>query len=360
MTLRKELPAADITFINRTRTYMPRRFVTDVLAARDTEQEHELYLAALCEKHSIRFREDNLKRIDAHERLLELDSGERLVVDYLVVDLPYEPHSADIPGAEFAYPLSGMASANAIRKHLASELKEARNTNKASHRSTIVVGAGITGVEAVCATRELANELCEKNYLFPYEIEHILIDGHAVDDTIPANVKKRLKSILEGHNIEWYDKEPVRFTSESVALGDRELETNTIIWTATPKGNRLFKESGLPVDERGFLITDEHLAATPWLFGVGHSTRASGKTVLGNRVSDALIEEGYSAAQNIVLHTHHKPLVQYAPRADTVRTLAIDKRHGLLWIGPFTFYGRCANRLRAWHEGRVARKAQKA
>lgn len=339
---------------------MPRRFVPDVLAARSTEQEHELYLAALCEKHHIRFREDNLARIEQHDRILVMSSGERLAVDYLLLDLPYEPHSADVPGAEFAFSLSGMASANAIRQHLAHELKAARNTNKAAHRATVVVGAGVTGIEAVCATRELALELCEKNYLFPYEVEHILIDGHDVPDPVPEQAKKRLARVLERNGIELYTDKPVTFTSESVALKDRELETNTIIWTATPKGNRLFAEAELPVDERRFLVVDEHLAASPWLYAVGHSIRASGKTTLGTRTGDALIAEGYAAARNIVAHIHHKPLTQYAPQRDTTRSVAIDKRHGVAWIGPFFLHGRFPNALRAWNERRVARKAQKA
>jgi NADH dehydrogenase len=253
-----------------------------------------------------------------------------------------------------------MASANAIRKHIVEELRAARDTNKVPHRTTVVVGAGIHGVEAICAARELALELCERNYLFPYEVEHVLIDGHAVPDPVPERAKPRLVRLLEHHGIEWYAKHPVRFTSESVMLGDRELETNTIIWTATPKGNRLFRDLDLPIDGRGFLVVDEHLQANTWLLAIGQSIAAVGKTTLGNRSGDALIEEGYAAARTIIAGTHKQVLPHYQPHVDAVTNVAIDKRHGLAWCGPFTWYGRFPRTWRAYAERRVARRAQKA
>lgn len=359
LTLREELPAADITFINRTRTFVPRRFIPDILAARTTEHEHAIYLAALCEKHHIRFREDNLRGIETSERVLHLDSGERLAVEFLLIDLPHEPHSTDVPGAEYAHSLSGITSAHAIRKHLVEEAKQVRDTNHVKHRTTIVVGAGVSGIETVCAAQELSHELCEKNYLFPYELEHILIDGHAVPDPVPHVAKKHLMRVLEAGGIELYTKEPVQFTSESVVLGDRELQTDTIIWTATPKGNRLFKDLGLHTDERGFLVVDDKLQARHWIFAVGQSISASGAAILGNRSGNALIEEGFFAAKNIAASVHKKPLQSYVTRSDSTNVVALGKRFGFMWLGPLHWSGRIPVQWRIYREKRIGRTAQK-
>lgn len=358
LTLRKMLPAVEIVFINRTRTFLPRRLVTDILAARTMEHEHEIYLASLCEKNGIRFREDNLTRIDTAAQTLELGSGERLTAEYLLLDLPHEPHSADVPGAEYASSLSGLTSAHALRKHLIRELTLARDTNKAPHRTSIVVGAGIQGIEAIAALRALSLELCEKNYLFSYEVEHIIIDGHTVADPVPQYVKRRIASLLEERGVEWYDQKNIRFENDGVMLGDRELETNTIVWTATPKGNRLFADANLATDARSFLIVDEELKARPWLFAIGQSVRTAGKHALHERTGDALIMEGIAAAENITASVEKRALRAYAPRNDTTRIVAFDKRHGFGWFGPCSWTGALPVKLRAWRETRLARTAQ--
>ena len=358
LTLRQTLPTADITFINRTRTFVPRRFVTDILAARATEHEHEINLTSLFQKHNIRFREDDLRRINTHEHLLELGSGEQVHTEYVLLDLPHEPHSADVPGAEYAYSFSGLTSAYALRKHLVHELELARDTNKAMHRTTIIVGAGVSGIESVCALRNLALEIGEKNFLFPFEIEHIIIDGHSVVDAVPEYIKQKISLRLENKGIEWYDHKKMRFSSEGVVLNDRELQTNTIVWTATPKGNRLFKGTGLAVDERGFAVVDANLKATGRVFAMGQSVRAAGKQPLGERTGDALIVEGIAVAENITASVNNKPLTTYTPRVDTVHSVAFDKRQGFGWFGPLFWTGALPVNLRNWREKRIAQAAQ--
>jgi NADH dehydrogenase len=357
LKLKRSNPSADVVFINRTKTFVPRKYVADILSAQATEHDHAIYLAALCEKRGIVFREDNLKHIDTNAQTLELDNGERIHTDYLLIDLPYEPHSADVPGAEYAHSLSGITSAHALRRQVVHEIEQARNTNKAKHRTAIVVGGGKSGIETVCALRNLSLELSEKNFIFPYELEHIIINGHEVPDEIDAKAKKRISLKLEEQGIEWYDQPVASFSPESVVLGDRELETNTIIWTATPKGNRVFKETELPLTDKSFIKIDEYLRATPWLYAIGQSIIESGDKKLGERSGTALIAEGLAAANNITAQAKNQPLRVYLPRKDETRTVLLGKDNGFAWIGLFHCSGKFAAKLRASSEKRLTRAA---
>jgi NADH dehydrogenase FAD-containing subunit len=150
----------------------------------------------------------------------------------------------------------------------------------------------------------------------------------------------------------------MQFSSDSVILNDRELETSTIVWTATPKGNRIFKDSGLAVDERGFAIVDADLRVAGRIFAMGQSVRAAGKQPLGERTGDALIVEGIAVAENIAASVNNKKLTTYTPRVDTVHSVAFGKRQGFGWFGPLFWTGALPVNLRLWHEKRIARAAQ--
>jgi len=246
---------ADITLVNPRPKFVERIRLHQLVAGNDdaTEDYHNL----LGER--VRLVVDGAQRIDTAARLVRLTSGATLAYDYLIYAVGSTGAvPASVPGAaEHAYPLSEYEQATRLHARL--------QTVEAS-APVVVVGAGLTGIEA-------ASELAEAGRPVTLVTDQLAPSvGDATRRSLARQLARLGVNILEGVTVSAVEACAVRLTD-----GNR-LPSAVTVWTAGFGVPGLAADSGLRTDALGRLLTDETLTSVddPCIVGTGDAVSPSG------------------------------------------------------------------------------------
>jgi NADH dehydrogenase len=189
-----------------------------------------------------------------------------LTFDEVVIALGALTRVPAVPGLrEHALQFKDLADAIALRNHVLHQLELAdADLDSAERRLTFTfVGAGYAGVEALAEAHDLVRDSI-RHYprLRDVPIRWLLVDSgdrvlaqaperlgaYAARDLARRGIEIRLGTRLEGADA----------TGASFSDGTR-VETATLVWAAGVQANPLVRDLGLPVDDRGRVVVDEHL-----------------------------------------------------------------------------------------------------
>ncbi|MGW3787475.1 NAD(P)/FAD-dependent oxidoreductase [Micromonospora chokoriensis] len=210
--------------------------------------------------------------VDAHAKTVRVDDSRELRYDTLVYALGSVTDTASVPGAEdHAYTLDGPSGAPALADRLA----------RLGGGTVVVVGSGLTGVEA-------AAEIAERHPEFDVTLVGQQDPGATMNTKAQAYLRAALTSlgvrVVTGAAVTGVLPEGV------VLAGAETVAADVVLWTAGTRAAPLAAAAGLTVDERGRVITDATLrsvshtdvyaigdaAAVRQGYGVLHGTCQSG------------------------------------------------------------------------------------
>ncbi|KWX68553.1 NAD(P)/FAD-dependent oxidoreductase [Mycobacterium sp. NAZ190054] len=184
---------------------------------------------------------DTADRIDAAARRVSLGSGAELDYDYLVYAIGSTGAVPDgVPGAaEFAYPLSEFEQAQQLSARLA---------EVATPAPIVVVGGGLTGIEAAAEFAEAGR---------PVTLVSPVV-GPSLSGPGQRSVLKRLARL----GVTTVADTVVSVAADHVVLSDgRSVPSAVTVWTAGFGVPGLAAASGLTTDALGRLVTDEALTS---------------------------------------------------------------------------------------------------
>ena len=231
----------------------------------------------------VRLLVDTAERIDAPSRSVTLRSGGTVDYDYLIYAVGSTGAALAVPGAaEFAYPISELEHAQALRAALA----------EASPGTPIsVIGAGPTGIET-------ASELAEEGRAVT------LVSGGVLGPYLSERPRRSVAKHMKRLGVTVVDGAAAKVTevrADSVLLADgRELPSAVTIWTAGFGVPDLATRSGLATDAIGRLLTDESLTSidSPYIVAAGDASAPSGSPL---RMScQAALPLGAQAANTVL------------------------------------------------------------
>jgi NADH dehydrogenase len=212
---------------------------------------------------------------------VETDVGTvELAYEHLVVALGAVPRTFPIPGlAEHATGFKSLSDAIYLRNHVLRELEAAAaETDQASlarHFSFVFVGGGYAGVEALAELNDLVQDALR---YYP-DLRHVrqrwvLVDvAPRILSEIPTRLGEYATRQLEKRGIEVRCETGLESAIDGVVTlssGER-IEARTLVWTAGVRSHPALAAFGLPLDERGRVLVDEHLRvdgrASVWALG---------------------------------------------------------------------------------------------
>ncbi len=208
--------------------------------------------------------QDEVSNIDLDSRKLQ-GGAKTYAYDYLVIGTGSKPTYFGIPGAqEHAFSLWSFDDAVRLKEQILHMFREAVKERDAAKRKAmltfVVVGAGFTGVEMIGELAEYVQDLCREHHIERSEVTLYVVDMVTkilpiLPDSLIKKAEKHLGklgvNIINGTRI-------TGVTPDSVQLGNREIASKTVIWTAGVEGSDVV--AGLDVEQKGnkrVLINDK-------------------------------------------------------------------------------------------------------
>ena len=201
--------------------------------------------------------------------------------DHLVVGLGSVARTLPIPGlAETGIGFKTVEEAIAVRNHVLGRIEVAASTWESDVRrrmlTFVFVGGGFAGVEALAEVEDIARYTVRRyGQVEPEELRFVLVEGS-------TRILPEVSLELGEYTLEQLRKRHIEIhlstflsscTDGHVVLSDgTTMDAETLVWTAGVRANPVLRNSDLPLDERGRVITDACLRVT---------------TADGRRVADA-------------------------------------------------------------------------
>jgi NADH dehydrogenase len=205
----------------------------------------------------IRFLQSGINAINLTERQVQLESGEQLSYDRLVLALGGETPLEKVPGAsQFAIPFRTIQDAHRLQDRL----RQLENSDAEKIR-VAVIGGGYSGVELAC---KVADRLGDRGRV------RLVERG---DDILMASAefnRQAARDALSQRGV-WVDLETTveKITQDLIFLNYRdqldELPVDIVLWTIGTRMVPLLQSLHLPQNDR------QQLQVEPTLQVVGHS-----------------------------------------------------------------------------------------
>ena len=223
--------------------------------------EAHIDLRPLCQFGSVRLFHDSAIRIDTENKQVICANRPAVNYDLLSINIGSRPEVGSVPGAdEFATPVKPI-NRFVDRWHL---MMERVLQHSGPHRIA-VVGSGAAGVEILLAIQfRLQQELAALNRQAEQLEFHLISKTPEVLAAFPQGVRQRFRQILEQRGVHVHcDNQATEVTQGVLKLSNGEtLELDEILWVTGASAPAWLKESGLAVDDRGFIQANDRLQST--------------------------------------------------------------------------------------------------
>lgn len=217
------------------------------LEAHGTLAEHLVPYADLLAGTRVTHHRTHATRVRVDPPVVVTSDGDEFRYDWLVLAVGTVPALPPIEGIESAYPLRNAQETGAIKKAL----------DQAKHRRVVIAGGGLTGVE-------VAGVLAPDHQVVLIEAQPNILPGLGPGPIDYA--RRRLKRA--GVEI-FCDQRIDRIDPHNVYTKERSFDYDVLIWAGGIKPPEWLADTGLPLDERGYPVTDEWGQITPCVFAAG-------------------------------------------------------------------------------------------
>jgi NADH:ubiquinone reductase (H+-translocating) len=261
------------------------------------------------------FRRARVSGVDPERKVVIADGGIEFPYDQLIISLGGQPNFFGIPGVEeHSLTMRGVEDAEQVRNRVIERFEEIsliRDEVPDSKLTFVVIGGGATGVEVASEIHTLVHEHLAPDYpnIDPSRVRIYLIEAlpNILPELDPA-LRRAARTRLLNERIEVLTGAMAEeITGEAVKLkGDKQIDTENVIWTAGNRPNQVVQDLGLPYDPRTGIQVDLTLKVEDhddiWAIGdcaaVHDVHRDDGGIV--PPTAQAAIQEGHLAARNVL------------------------------------------------------------
>jgi selenide,water dikinase len=289
--------------------------------------------------------------IDTAERRILLDGRPPLRYDTASFDVGSTVGGLDLPGVrEHALPTRPIAALVARVDELIGRLRQC------SSPRVIVVGAGAAGVElAFAISVRLARESAKDSRVTLLEQGPAILAGHspAAAQRVEANARACGISIRCRARVTEVCADHVR-----LATGER-LEHDGLLWVGGAASLPLFADSGLPVDDRGFVRVRRTLAVAGHddVFAAGDCASLEGHPLLP-KAGVYAVRQGPVLVHNLRARLQGGRLRAYRPQSDFLSLLNLGNGRAIAAKWGLAAEGRAVFRLKDRIDRRFMRRFQ--
>lgn len=190
--------------------------------------------------------------LDPVSRRITLENGDTLAFDLCSVAVGSKPVGLDVPGAAaHAIPLKPLDQVARLQTQLAALAHR-------GHGAVTVVGAGLAGLEMALAAR--ARLTLEGSPVHAVSITVLGVEQALVPTRGPRLARQLMRVCDRQRVTVQLGARVTRVHHDALELADgTRMPSDCTVWATGAAAPAWLAASGLPVDDRGFLLVDEHL-----------------------------------------------------------------------------------------------------
>ncbi|MBT2694981.1 NAD(P)/FAD-dependent oxidoreductase [Bacillus sp. ISL-55] len=253
---------AQVTLINKHDYHYISTQLHKTGAGTASDEKITLHIPDLLKTDKIQFKKGTIQGIDFTSKKVQLETGEFIDYDYLMIGLGFDVSTFGIPGIEEnAFKIKSFRSTKAIYNHILRQFAAYKEDLDPSRLTFAVAGAGFTGIEMIGELIEAMPKLCLK-YDIPVSATRI-INIEASASVLPGFDKEAIdftESYFKKNGVELMTSSKILECSPtSITLDNgEELPSRTLIWSGGVRGNTLLEKLDLPIS-KGRIIIDKFL-----------------------------------------------------------------------------------------------------
>lgn len=322
--------------------------VPGVLAGFYQPTEAQIDLRSLAARAGAAFIRDRVTYIDASTRTLHLQDRPTVSYDILSLDIGSMPARQERiqPGAR-------VAIVKPIEEAITSIERALSGPTPAAGFRVVVVGAGAGGVElAFCLTARLRRDGKGSVTLCDLDTVPLSSRGARTSQLVGATLKRNGIDFIGGVEASAVD-------SAGVRLADgRVLEADLVVWATGARGPSLFKESRLPIDDRGCLRVGDDLRSMqhPEILAAGDCAGLTSHPDLPKAGVYAVRQGPILAANLRAIARGSKRMKIYKPQSQALSLLNTGDGRAILSWGQIAIYHGLAWRLKNFIDKRFMQK----
>lgn len=253
---------AEVTLINKHDYHYISTQLHKTGAGTASDEKITLHIPDLLKTDKIQFKKGTVQNVDFTAKKVQLESGEFIDYDYLMIGLGFDVSTFGIPGVEEnAFKIKSFRSTKAIHNHILRQFAAYKEDHDPSRLTFAVAGAGFTGIEMIGELIEVMPKLCRK-YEIPVADTRIInieasatvlpgFDQEAIDFTAAYLIKNGIE-LMTSTKI-------LKCSPTSITLDNGEdLPSRTLIWSGGVRGNTLLEKMDLPIS-KGRILIDKFL-----------------------------------------------------------------------------------------------------
>lgn len=274
--------------------------------------------------------------------------------DLLSLDVGATPNTEAVPGAtEYAIPVKPI---DGFLDRFEGLL--ARTLDRKGHTRVAVVGAGAGGVELMLSLeRRLRQETRRAGYSTDGLSFTLIAGTEGILTSFPEAFRTRFQAVFAQRDISIVASPVTSVEAGRLLFADHPpTEADEILWTTQAAAPRWLQQTGLPLDERGFLVVDASLRAR------GHDNVFAAGDMIAF-VPRALPKSGVYAvragpvlADNIRRTLLGQKLLDYQPQHNALYLVSTGDAYAIGTRNGFSFQGKWVWRWKDWIDRRFMRK----
>ena len=351
----KPLPGVRLTLICKDVMTPYSGMLPGLIAGHYTYEETHVDLNRLARFAGARFYNDRVVKLDlVNQRIICLDRPP-VAFDVATINVGSTPVIADIPGAA-----ENVVPVKPVDLFLAHWEKMRERVLEQGGKARIgVVGGGAAGVEMILAIQYRLEQSLAAEGLDAQGLEyHLLTDTDEILSTHNPRVRAKYRRVLEERGVELYTRRRVVAVEPGLLKCENgfELSLDEILWMTRAGAVGWVAETGLDVDEGGFIRVNDFLQSTshPSIFAAGDIA-----TMVNHPRPKAgvfAVRQGPPLTENLRRMLLDRPLKPFVPQKQFLSLISTGNRYAVASRSGWALEGEAIWKWKDWIDRRFMAK----
>jgi len=350
----KPMPGVRLTVITRDIHTPYSGMLPGLVAGHYDWDEVHIDLGPLARLAGARLYHGEVAGLDPAERVVHVPGRPPVHYDLLSINTGSRPRTIDVPGAlEHALPVKPIDQWLTNWEALQERVRASRGEFR-----VLVVGGGAGGVEMALATRHRLRHLLQEQGEDAARLHYTLLtDGPEILPTHNAGVRRRFTRVLDERGIAVHaGNRVVAVEPDGVQVaGGGFHPADAVLWVTSAAAPQWPAESGLAVDEAGFIRVDASLRSVshPEVFAAGDIAALPDPRPKSGVFA---VRQGPVLTENLRRAVAGRPLKGYRPQKNFLGLISMGDQYAVASRGSWSWEGRLLWTWKDWIDRRFMQR----